>query len=73
MLAAVLPFTRLVPLTHDGVISSLRAYSPSALRALADHADPAITVEFRTRRFDPTVAVASRASQTAMRPEDREP
>ena len=65
VLAAVLPFTRLIPLTHDGVISSLRAYSPSALRALADHADPAITVEFRTRRFGPTVAVASRASQIA--------
>jgi ubiquinone/menaquinone biosynthesis C-methylase UbiE len=61
VLAAVLPFTKLVPLTHDGVISSLRAYSPSALRALAHHADPAIAVEFRTRRFGPTVAVASRA------------
>ena len=73
VLAAVLPFTRLIPLTHDGVISSVRAYSPSALRALADHADPAITVEFRTRRFGPTVAVASRASQIASRPEDREP
>lgn len=60
VLAAVLPFTGLIPLTHDGVISSLRAYSPSALRALAHHADPAITVEFRTRRFGPTVVVASR-------------
>jgi ubiquinone/menaquinone biosynthesis C-methylase UbiE len=60
VLAAVLPFTKLVPLTHDGVISSLRSYSPSALRALAHHADPAITVEFRTRPLGPTVAVASR-------------
>ena len=60
-LAAVLPFTRLIALAHDGFISSLRAYSPSALRALAHFADPAITVEFRTRRFGPTVAVASRA------------
>ncbi len=60
VLAAVLPFTRLVPLAHDGVISSLRAYSPSALTALAHHADPGITVEFRTRALGPTVAVAYR-------------
>ncbi|AWT53630.1 hypothetical protein D806_026520 [Mycolicibacterium smegmatis MKD8] len=60
VLACVLPFTRLIPMAHDGFISSLRAYSPSALRALAHHADPAITVEFRTRRFGPTVAVARR-------------
>lgn len=59
MLAAVLPFTR-VPVVHDAVISGLRAYSPSALRALAHHADPAITVEFRTRRMGPTVMLASR-------------
>jgi SAM-dependent methyltransferase len=63
VLAAVLPLTGLVPLTHDGVISSLRAYGPSALRALAHYADPAITVEFRTRRFGTTVAVASRGQQ----------
>jgi SAM-dependent methyltransferase len=67
LLAFVLPFTRLIPLAHDGFISSLRAYSPSALRALAHHADPAITVEFRTRRLGPTVAVASRARQTGNR------
>lgn len=61
LLAVVLPLTRLSPLQHDGFISSLRAYSPSALRAIAHHADPAITVEFRSRRgFGPTVAVASR-------------
>ena len=71
VLAVVLPFTGLVPLAHDGFISSLRAYSPSALRALAHYADPAITVEFRTRRLGPTVAVASRARQTENR--DREP
>jgi AcrR family transcriptional regulator len=45
VLAAVLPFTGLVPLTHDGFISSLRADSPSALRALAHYADPAITAQ----------------------------
>ncbi len=61
LLAVVWPLTRLSPLQHDGFISSLRAYSQSAMRALADHADPAITVEFRTRRgLAPTVAVASR-------------
>ena len=40
-LAAMLPFAPFVPFVHDGVISSLRCYSPSALRALAAHADPA--------------------------------
>lgn len=64
LLAVVLPLVRLSPLQHDGFISSLRAYSPSALRALAHHADPDIAVEFRTRRgLGPTVMVASRAWQ----------
>ena len=31
--------------SHDGLISSLRTYSPSALRALAAHAGPAIELE----------------------------
>lgn len=44
-LAVMLPFIRLFPLAHDGFVTSLRAYSPSALRAPAYHADPAITVE----------------------------
>jgi len=73
VLAAVSPFTGLIPLAHDGFISSLRAYSPSALSALANYADPAITVEFRTRQLGPTVAVASRAGQIADRSGDREP
>ena len=73
MLSFVLPVTGLIPVAHDGFISSLRAYSPSALRALAHYADPAITVEFRTRRFGPMVAVASRARQTGNRRGDREP
>jgi ubiquinone/menaquinone biosynthesis C-methylase UbiE len=72
VLAVVWPFTGLVPVAHDGFISSQRAYSPSALRALAHYADPAITVEFRTQRFGPTVAVASRASQIANHRGDRE-
>lgn len=62
MLAAVLPFVR-VPVIHDAVISGLRAYSPSALRTLAHHADPTITVEFRTRRTGPTVMLAGRRQQ----------
>ena len=73
VLAASLPFTGLVPLIHDGVISSLRAYSPSALRALARYADPAINVEFRTRPFGTTVMVAGRARQTGNPRRDREP
>jgi hypothetical protein len=42
------------------VISSLRTYSPSALRALAAHADPSIEVELCGGLLDPQVAVASR-------------
>jgi SAM-dependent methyltransferase len=68
MLATMLPFIRLSPFTHDGFISSLRAYSPSALRALAYYADPAITVEFRARRWGPTVAVATHPRQTGKGP-----
>ncbi|OBG84439.1 methyltransferase type 11 [Mycobacterium sp. E802] len=66
LLSVALPFVRFSPLQHDGVISSLRAYSPSALRALAHHADPDIEIQFRTRRgLGPTVAVASRVRQGA--------
>src|SRR6201997_2207978 len=50
LLALALPFTPIRPPLHDGVISGLRAYSPSALRALARYADPAITVELRGGR-----------------------
>ena len=63
--AAVLPFVKLHPVIHDAVISGLRAYSPSALRALAHHADPAISLEFRTRRTGPTVVLARRYSKVA--------
>jgi SAM-dependent methyltransferase len=59
-LAAMLPLAPVVPFVHDGVISSLRTYSPSALRALAAHADPSIEVELRGGLLDPQVAVASR-------------
>ncbi|HYJ55336.1 MAG TPA: class I SAM-dependent methyltransferase [Mycobacterium sp.] len=59
-LAAMLPFAPFAPFVHDGVISSLRAYSPSAMRALAAHADPSIEVELRSGLFSPQVAVATR-------------
>lgn len=57
-LATMLPFAPFVPLVHDGVISSLRAYSPSALRALAEHAG--VDVELRGGLISPQVAVATR-------------
>ncbi|MCV7234730.1 class I SAM-dependent methyltransferase [Mycobacterium branderi] len=66
-LASMLPLTIVLPFAHDGFISSLRAYSPSALRALARHADPAIHVELRGGglfnlpvRPRPQIVVASR-------------
>ncbi|MDT5172947.1 MAG: hypothetical protein QOG37_198 [Mycobacterium sp.] len=45
-LAQMLPLA-VFPMPHDGIISSLRAYSRSALLALARHADPAIEVNLR--------------------------
>jgi ubiquinone/menaquinone biosynthesis C-methylase UbiE len=54
---AVLPRLRL--LTHDGLISGLRAYSPSAFTALGKAADPQMRVEFlpSTARLGPTPTV----------------
>src|SRR5262249_39387952 len=60
-LATFLPFM-VIPFVHDGFISSLRAYSPSALRALAAHAGPRIQVELRNSRWGPQVLVASAAN-----------
>lgn len=59
-LATMLPLAPVIPFVHDGVISSLRAYSPSALRALAAHADSSIDIELRGGLFSPQVAVARR-------------
>jgi SAM-dependent methyltransferase len=59
-LAAMLPLAPVLPFVHDGVISSLRCYSPSALRALAAHADPGIEVQLHGGLLNPQVAVASR-------------
>jgi ubiquinone/menaquinone biosynthesis C-methylase UbiE len=58
-LALALPLAMVVPYWHDGFISSLRAYSPSALRALARYADPAITVELPRRGAFMQIVVAS--------------
>lgn len=59
-LATMLPLAPFVPFVHDGVISSLRTYSPSALRALAAHADPAIEVELRGGLLREQVVLARR-------------
>ena len=59
-LATMLPFAPFVPFVHDGMISSLRCYSGSALRALAAHADPAIRVELRNGLTTPQVVLATR-------------
>jgi SAM-dependent methyltransferase len=56
-LATMLPLAPFVPFAHDGVISSLRTYSPSALRALAAHADPAVDVTLRGGLVSAQVAV----------------
>ncbi|GAA1665170.1 methyltransferase type 11 [Mycolicibacterium murale] len=59
-LASMLPWAPVHPFVHDGVISSLRSYSPSALRALAAHADPNIEVTLRGGITSPQVVVAHR-------------
>lgn len=58
-LATMLPLAFL-PFGHDGFISSLRSYSPSALRTLARHADRAITVDLRGGLMSPQIVVATR-------------
>lgn len=47
----LLPFPLMAPVFHDGYISGLRAYSASALQALARYADPAITLDVRRTAF----------------------
>jgi ubiquinone/menaquinone biosynthesis C-methylase UbiE len=63
-LACFLPLATVVPTSHDGLISTMRAYSPSALRTLARYADPAITVDLYRSPFSPRgrmqIAVAHR-------------
>lgn len=57
-LAAMAPLAPFVPFIHDGLISSLRAYSPSALRALA--ADAEVDIELRGGLLEPQVVIARR-------------
>lgn len=57
-LAAMAPLAVCWPFAHDGLISSLRSYSPSALRALGSHAG--VDVEVSTNPFDRQVMVARR-------------
>lgn len=59
-LATMLPLAPVLPFVHDGVISSLRCYSPSALRALAEYADPAIDVTLRGGFNSPQIVRARR-------------
>ncbi|MCX2933149.1 class I SAM-dependent methyltransferase [Mycobacterium sp. CVI_P3] len=59
-LAVIAPFALWWPFAHDGLISSLRSYSPSALRALADHAG--VDVAIGAGLLDPQVVVARRRS-----------
>jgi SAM-dependent methyltransferase len=61
-LAIMLPLAPCVPFVHDGVISSLRCYSPSAMRDLARHAGPDIEVELRRGFNTPQIVVATRGS-----------
>lgn len=57
-LASMLPLAPFIPFVHDGLISSLRSYSPAALRALADHAG--VDIELRSSLFGPQIAIATR-------------
>ncbi len=57
---ALVPWSWVWPTLHDGFISALRAYSPSAMRALGRAVDPAMRVETppsATRFGPPTMAV----------------
>ena len=59
-LASMAPLAAVWPFAHDGLISSLRTYSPSAFRELARHAD--VEIDPRPAGFGPQVVVARRAS-----------
>ncbi|MDF2823143.1 MAG: methylase involved in ubiquinone/menaquinone biosynthesis [Mycobacterium sp.] len=59
----MLPLSFLHPFLHDGLISSLRTYSPSALRALARHADPSIELTLRNGLTSPQITVARRGAR----------
>lgn len=60
-LASMAPLAPVWPLAHDGMISSLRAYSTSALRALAAHANT--DIELRSAGFDRQMALVRRRAE----------
>lgn len=62
-LASMLPLAPWLPFVHDGLISSLRAYSPSALRALAADADPTIDVELHGGPCTEQIVLARRRTR----------
>jgi ubiquinone/menaquinone biosynthesis C-methylase UbiE len=55
-LATMVPFAPIWPFAHDGLISSLRTYSPSAFRELARYAG--VEVDVRPAGLGPQVVVA---------------
>lgn len=57
-LATMVPWAFVWPFAHDGLISSLRSYSPSAFRELGRHAG--VAVQVRPAGFGPQVVVAAR-------------
>jgi ubiquinone/menaquinone biosynthesis C-methylase UbiE len=57
-LATMAPLAFVWPFAHDGLISSLRTYSPSAFRELARHAG--VQVDILPAGFGPQVVVARR-------------
>lgn len=59
-LATMAPLAPWWPFAHDGLISSLRAYSPSAFRELARHAG--VEIDVRSAGFGPQIVVAHRNS-----------
>jgi SAM-dependent methyltransferase len=65
---ALMPWSWIPPSLHDGFISALRAYSPSALEALGRAADPTMRIEIQpaSKRFGlPSIAaVFSRSGST---------
>lgn len=64
-LATMAPLAFVWPFAHDGLISSLRTYSPSAFRALADHAG--VAVDVHSAGFGPQIVVARRTDANPLR------
>ena len=66
-IASMLPAALFWPFAHDGLISSMRAYSPSAFRALAAHADPSIELEIDAGSLLGQFTAAARQAVVARR------